>query len=182
MKRLWPLLAIAPIAVLALQDDDDLQRQAKLALVADWVGQWDASVTLSGPPEIASQTGHGTLDVKWDLDKTALRFDGSLRFAAATQGTPPIKVTGLLTFNQAATYPQRGYTGMFSWSPDGRMLQISGDFQDKNLTLNAHVFPGADSNMIVKVIPGKTRRVTVSIPGPNGSKPEDWITIDLTKR
>jgi hypothetical protein len=175
------ILALFTLALALVQDDADILRAAKLKAVGDWVGPWNAEMVLLAS-EFKGLKMVGEVNVKWDLDNTALRFDGSAKPDPKTTGTSDKKLTftGLLTFNHEGSEP--GYSAVFSWSEDGRLVLAKGDFKGKELRMDLDIHPERPhSRLAVRVVGQNPRRIIVSIPASGSHKASDWIEITLRR-
>ncbi|MBV6459556.1 MAG: hypothetical protein HONBIEJF_02704 [Fimbriimonadaceae bacterium] len=183
MKRL-ALLAFIPLTLAAVQDDGELQRTAKLKAIEDWLGKWKIELELTdGPPEIKGLTIQGELNVKWDLDHTALRFEGwgkaDPKFVRGE--AKRVEFSGWLTYNHVGVYEERGYSATFAWSSDARLLLARGEFKGKDLLMELSTHPSSNVKLQAHVVGKHPRRVIVRLAGPQGAKREEWLRITLRR-
>lgn len=179
------LLALIPLVVAASQDDSERQREAKLKAIADWVGKWKVALELKdGPPELKGLKINGELDVKWDLDKTALRFDGWGKADPDHAGRNPKRITftGLLTFNHVGPYAERGYSAVFTSSSDARVLLAKGEFDGRDLVMHTSIHPPQQAyELIARGVGSNPRRIVVHLAGPQSAKRQEWMRITLRR-
>lgn len=172
------LLTLTALTVTGFVQD---QREKNMKQIEDYIGTWDMRVTVLEPKDFKGVEAKGTVKVAWTLDHTALDFEANSTFSGAIAEKHATSAKGVVTYNEAAPYDKRGYTGFFSWSEDGRMLSLSGKFVNGKLVFDGLVMGEGIGDLRIKAS-GDHSRKKIDVFALNHGKETPFLAMVLTRR